>query len=174
MRTGRAADAVPHLRRGFDAGIELPQGGLDFPLALQATGDTAGALAAIRRLPPPDGDADACLQRRPPGHRVGRAGGRRAVLPSRRRRSRPALGRRRGCSTVSTCWCCIATRPRPGSSAEAVRLDPRDADGLSRLAYCELELGRTADARVHAAAALALNPGDPLAAQLVAAIDKAR
>jgi tetratricopeptide (TPR) repeat protein len=55
---------------------------------------------------------------------------------------------------------------------EAVRLDPRDADALSRLAYCELELGRPGDARAHAEAALALNPGDPLATQLVAAIGR--
>jgi len=46
---------------------------------------------------------------------------------------------------------------------EAVRLDPRNADSLSGLALCELKLGRTADARAHAAAALALNPDDPLA-----------
>jgi 4-amino-4-deoxy-L-arabinose transferase-like glycosyltransferase len=53
-----------------------------------------------------------------------------------------------------------------GELAAATRLDPRDADTLSRLAFCELKLGRVDDARVHAAAALHLNPGDALARQL--------
>ena len=42
--------------------------------------------------------------------------------------------------------------------ADAARLDPRDADSLSHLAYCEIKIGRAADARAHALAALALNP----------------
>ena len=58
--------------------------------------------------------------------------------------------------------------------AEAVRLDPRDVESLSRLAYCEAELGRTADARAHAHAALAINPDDPLAKQLAAALGRTR
>jgi Flp pilus assembly protein TadD len=51
---------------------------------------------------------------------------------------------------------------------EAARLNPRDADTLSRLAYAEAKIGRTAEARLHAQAALAINPGDPLAQQLAA------
>jgi Flp pilus assembly protein TadD len=51
---------------------------------------------------------------------------------------------------------------------EAARLNPRDVDTLSRLAYAELKLQRLDDARHHAEAALALNPQDPLAQQLVA------
>ena len=55
-----------------------------------------------------------------------------------------------------------------GELAEAVRLDPRDADSLSHLAYCELKLGRADDARGHALAALRINPDDALARQLAA------
>ena len=47
--------------------------------------------------------------------------------------------------------------------SDAVRLDPRNADSLSALAFSELRLGRTAEARAHASAALAINPDDPLA-----------
>jgi hypothetical protein len=36
------------------------------------------------------------------------------------------------------------------------------------LAYCEYKLGRVADARGHALAALGLNPADALAKQLAA------
>jgi protein O-GlcNAc transferase len=53
--------------------------------------------------------------------------------------------------------------------AEAVRLDPRDPDSLSHLAYCDYKLGRAADARVHALAALALNPDDDLAKGIIRA-----
>ena len=170
---GQTAAAVPHLRRGFDAGIELPQGGLEFPLALH--GDRRHRRRPRRRpSSAPAGPRSGRLPaRRPPGQRVGRAGRRRALLPSCGG-ARADPGRRCGCSMVSTCWCCIAATAAVRELGEAIRLDPRDADGLARLSYCELELGRTADARGHAAAALALNPGDPLATQLFAALDKPR
>jgi tetratricopeptide (TPR) repeat protein len=50
--------------------------------------------------------------------------------------------------------------------AEAARLDPRDADALAHLAYCEFQLGRAAEARVHVAAALAIDPQHDLARRL--------
>ena len=53
--------------------------------------------------------------------------------------------------------------------AEAARLDPRDADSFSHLAYCELKIGRAADAQAHALAALALNPDDQLAKGIIRA-----
>jgi len=49
----------------------------------------------------------------------------------------------------------------------SARLNPRDADTLARLAYAEMRLGRKDDARRHALAALAVNPRDALAVQLV-------
>lgn len=54
--------------------------------------------------------------------------------------------------------------------AEAARLNPRDADTLAHLALCELQLGRRADARAHAEQALALDPSQPLAQRLAAAL----
>ena len=52
--------------------------------------------------------------------------------------------------------------------AAANRLDPRDADTLAHLAFCEAKLGRPAEAQAHIAAALALDPNQPLARQLTA------
>ena len=169
---GQTAAAVPHLRRGFDAGIELPQGGLEFPLALHETGDTAGALAAVRRLPPPGRDPDACLR---VGRLASELGAPDVAEPFFRRAAALAptqagVRLQYGLNLLVLHRCEAAVR----ELGEAIRLDPRDADGLARLSYCELELGRTADARGHAAAALALNPGDPLATQLFAALDKPR
>jgi predicted Zn-dependent protease len=54
--------------------------------------------------------------------------------------------------------------------AAAVRLDPGDPDSLAHLAYAEAKLGRAAEARAHAAAALAIKPDHTLARQLQAAI----
>ena len=54
--------------------------------------------------------------------------------------------------------------------SEAVRLDPRDADSLAHLAYCEIKLGRGQDALRHLRAALALQPDHALARQLAAAL----
>jgi Flp pilus assembly protein TadD len=56
-----------------------------------------------------------------------------------------------------------------GELGHAVRLDPRDPDSLSHLAYCEYKLGRLEEARTHALAALALNPGDQLARGIIRA-----
>jgi Flp pilus assembly protein TadD len=53
--------------------------------------------------------------------------------------------------------------------SEATRLDPRDPDTLSHLAYCELKRGNIAVARAHAAAALSLDPANTLAGQVRAA-----
>jgi Flp pilus assembly protein TadD len=53
---------------------------------------------------------------------------------------------------------------------EAVRLDPKDADSLAHLAYCEIKLGHTGEARQYVRAALAVDAGHQLARQLAAAL----
>jgi Flp pilus assembly protein TadD len=54
--------------------------------------------------------------------------------------------------------------------AEAVRLDPRDADSLAHLAYAEIKLNRLESARQHVTAALAVEAAHPLARQLAAVL----
>ena len=170
LAAGRAADAIPHLRRGFDAGIEIPQGGYDLAVALQATGDTAGAVAVVQRLRPPDTDTEAWM-------RVGRLASQLRAPEVAEPFFRRAVAIRPGqASAHQQLGLNLLVLRRYEEAAreltEAVRLDPRDADALSRLAYCELELGRPSDARAHAEAALLLNPGDPLATRLVASIGR--
>lgn len=53
---------------------------------------------------------------------------------------------------------------------EAVRLDPKDVDSLSHLAYCEIKLGDAEAARRHVRAALELDASHPLTRQLAAAL----
>jgi tetratricopeptide (TPR) repeat protein len=168
LNVGRAADAVPHLQHGFDAGIELPQGGYDLAVALQATADFPAAASVIRRInPPASDDPEAWL-------RLGRLAAqvrapdvaepffKRAV---EMRPDRADTHQQLGLNLLILEKFDEAAR----ELAEASQLDPRDADSLSHLAYCELKIGRPADARAHALAALALDPEDQLAKGIIRA-----
>ena len=169
LKTGRATEAVPHLRQGFEGNVELPAGGFDYPRALVDTGDLTGAAAAIRRIQPAAAaDAEAWL-------RLGRL-----AMEAKAPDTAEPFFRHAAAMQPSD----AATRQQYGLNllvlnrlddaarelTEAARLDPRDPDTLARLAYAEVRLGRTADARRHALAALTVNPNDPLAQQLVAAL----
>jgi tetratricopeptide (TPR) repeat protein len=162
LRTGRAAEAVPHLRRGFDSGEEIPAGGFDLAEALHASGDLRGAAAVVQRIRLADSEpVEAWLRL----GRIAHQGREPAIAEPFFRRAvelRPDLASARqqyGLNLLVLGRVADAAR----ELAEAVRLDPRDADSLSSLAYCEMQLGRIADARAHAAAALAINPADPIA-----------
>src|SRR4029077_4874234 len=63
LRNGRAAEALPHLQRGFDAGVEIPVGSADLALAQPAVGDLPWSVRKIRRINPTEsGDVDAWLR----------------------------------------------------------------------------------------------------------------
>jgi tetratricopeptide (TPR) repeat protein len=169
LKSGRVADALPRLKHGFDGGVELPSGGADYAVALQQAGDAAGAVAALKRITPADdGDPESWL-------RLGRV----AMAVKAPEVAEPYFRR-----AVSIAPANAAARQQYGLNllvlrrfdaaaqelADAARLDPSDADTLAHLAYCEAQLGRPADARIHVAAALALDPNHPLARQLAAAL----
>ncbi len=165
-RNGRAGEALPHLKRGFDAGIEIPGGGYDYAAALKETGDFAGAVEAIRRIRPADnGDPEPWLRL---GRLAMEAKAPEAAEPYFRRAAEmtpdsAAARQQYGLNLL------VLNRIEEAARelAAANRLDPRDADTLARLAYCELKLRRTADAETHARAALAINPADALAQRLL-------
>ena len=169
LKSGRVAEAVPRLKHGFEGGVELPAGGADYAVALQQSGDAAGALAALKRITPADdGDPESWL-------RLGRV----AMEVKAPEVAEPYFRR-----AVSIAPTNAGGRQQYGLNllvlrrfdaaaqelAEAARLDPRDADTLAHLAYCEAQLGRAADARLHVSAALALDSNQPLARQLAAAL----
>jgi tetratricopeptide (TPR) repeat protein len=174
LKTGRAREAIPHLRRGFDAGIELPLGGYDLALALLTAGDHAGAVETIKRigLPQDEADPEAWL-------RLGRLAAR-AQAPDvaegyfqRAVQMRPDQAGARQQLGLNL----LVLRRYDDAArelAEAARLDPRDADSLAHLAYCELQLGNTADAARHVDSALIADPRHPLANQLAAAVRQGR
>jgi tetratricopeptide (TPR) repeat protein len=169
LNTGHADQAVPHLRHGFEAGIEIPGGGYDLAVALQATGDFPAAAQVIRRINPSDqDDVEAWLRL---GRLASQVKAPDVAEPFFRHAAqmRPDLASARqqyGLNLLITSRFEEAAR----ELTAAVRLDPRDPDSLSHLAYTEAKLGRAAEARSHAVAALAINPDDPLARQIAAAL----
>jgi 4-amino-4-deoxy-L-arabinose transferase-like glycosyltransferase len=155
--------ALPLLRRAFEAG--LPQSGYDLAVALQRTGDLTAAARVIHdlRLNSTD-DAEAWL-------RVGRLAMQVKAPVEAERFFRQAVAMQPGQAGTRMQYGlnllvldrCDAAIPE---LAEAARLDPTDPDAFAHLAYCEIKVGRPAEARTHAEAALALNPAHPLAQQI--------
>jgi 4-amino-4-deoxy-L-arabinose transferase-like glycosyltransferase len=155
--------ALPLLRRAFEAG--LPQSGYDLAVALQRTGDLTAAARVIHdlRLNSTD-DAEAWL-------RVGRLAMQVKAPVEAERFFRQAVAMQPGQAGTRMQYGlnllvldrCDAAIPE---LAEAARLDPTDPDAFAHLAYCEIKVGRPAEARTHAEAALALNPTHPLAQQI--------
>ncbi|MGE5838110.1 MAG: tetratricopeptide repeat protein [Acidobacteriota bacterium] len=169
LKAGRARDAVTHLKRGFDAGIEIPLGGFDLALALRDAGDPAGAASIIRRVRFSDGtDQEMWL-------RAGRLAAEVEAPDAAEPFFRHAVEMRPDQASARQQYglnLLVLGRYEEAARelAEAARLDPRNADSLSHLAYCELKLGRLGDAAAHVSAALALNPADPVARQVAAAL----
>jgi len=157
LKAGRPAEALPHLRRGFDAGTTAKVAGYDLAVALEATGDPRGAAMVIERITPAPGDeAEVWLQ-------IGRlaAAVKAPELAERFFRQGAALAPNVAGARLQYGLNLLVLNRIEEAAREfdaAARLDPRDADALAHLAYCELVLGRRNDALRHAAAALALNP----------------
>jgi Flp pilus assembly protein TadD/4-amino-4-deoxy-L-arabinose transferase-like glycosyltransferase len=169
LKAGRNADAVPHLVRGLEAGAQVPVAGYDLAIALQQTGDLPAAAAVIRRIRPTD-DADVEVWLRL-GRLASEVKAPDVAEPFFRRAAdmRPDQASARQQYGLN-----LLVLERYGDAArelsEAVRLDPRDADSLSHLAFAEFRVGRIDEAKRHAAAALAIDPENQLAGQLSAAM----
>lgn len=162
LKSGRPADAIPHLRRGFEAGVEIPGGGYDLAIALQAIGDLGSAADVVSRVRLGDSDdVEAWLRL----GRIAQEAREPAIAEPYFRHAaaiRPDVGAARqqfGLNLLVLGRLADAER----ELREAVRLEPRNPDSLAALALCEMRMGRVEDARAHAAAALAINPDDPLA-----------
>jgi len=169
LKAGRPEEALPHLKRGVDAGTTSPVAGYDLALALQATGDLPGAAKTIQRITPALKDtAEVWL-------RIGRlAASVKAPEVAERffKRGAELAPNDAGARLQYGLNLLVLNRIEDAAREfdAAVRLDPRDVDALAHLAYCELVLGRRNDALRHAEAALALAPGHALASAVLAKI----
>ena len=171
LGAGRATESVPHLRAGFGAGIELPGGGYDLAVALKEVGDFSGAADVIRRIRPPDaGDPEAFLRL---GRLASQVRAPDAAEPFFRRAAQLGPGKAAARQQFGLNLLVLGRFEEAARElAEAARLDPGNPDSLAHLAYCEAKLGRAADARAHAAAALARDPNHALAKQLALALGR--
>jgi len=167
LKAGRAQDAVPYLQRGFDGHADIPLLGYDLAVALQSTGDLKTAAAVVGRITPAtDADVEVWLRL---GRLAAEVQAPDVALPffqhAVQMRPNQASARQQLGLDLT-----VLGRYDDGARelGEAVRLDPKDADSLAHLAYCEIKLGRLADARTHVEAALAVKPDHLLAGQLAA------
>ncbi len=167
LQSGEPGRARPYLEKALAAGpSEMATVQYDLAVARHASGDNQGAAAAIAQIRPADTE----------GHESWLRLGRLAVEAEAPDVAEPFFRRAAEMQPESA-----AVRQQHGlnlmvlrryeEAAEelsaAARLDAGDPDTLSRLAFCELKLGRLGDARMHAEAALRLDPRDTLARQLV-------
>ena len=168
LRVNRTADALPHLTRGFAGNPDVPMAGYDLAMILKERGDFAAAAEVLSKVTViPDNPEDWL--------RLGRLATEVKALdvaePFFRHAAEmsPALASARQQYGLNLL---LLGRFADGARElrEASRLDPRDPDSLAHLAYCELRLNQLADARAHAAAALAIAPDHPLATQVMQAV----
>lgn len=165
---GRPRDAVPHLQRAIELGVDAPFAGYELALALQRIGDGAAAAQALRRVTlPSDAKVDLWLDA---GKLAAEAGAPDVAEPFFRGAVRvaPALARTHQLLGLDL----LVLRRYEEAAAqfgEAARLDEHNPDTLASLAWCEQHLGRLTDAHGHAEAALRLDPTHELARRIFAA-----
>jgi tetratricopeptide (TPR) repeat protein len=168
---GRANEARPHLQLGFDQGVEIHLAGYDLAVALETLGDFPAAAKVIRAITPSEDDpADVWLRL---GRLAAEVRAPDVAEPFFRRGVQLAPGDAAARHQFGLDLMLLGRYAEAAvEMAEAARLDPKDPDSLWRLGYCEYQLGRLNDARVHVEAALALNPNDEFAKQLAAALHR--
>lgn len=163
---GRSRDAVPHLQRAIEHGFDRSLAGYELALALQRSGDRAGAVQVLRTLTlPSDARVESWLDA---GKLAGEAGEPDAAEPFFRGavRAAPSLARAHQLLGIDL----LVLRRYDEAAAEfgqAARLDDRNPDTFASLAWCEQHLGRLTDARAHAEAALRLDPAHELARRIL-------
>jgi len=161
------ARAIPHLRRALAAG--LTRSSYDLAVALQQTGDAAGAADALRQLTLSEQDEPEVWLK------VGRLAMQAKAPREAERFFRGAVARRPELASARVQYGLnLLVLDRCDEAAaqlgEAIRLDARDPEAFAHLAFCEAKLGRVDAARAHADAALALAPDHPLAGRVRAAV----
>jgi 4-amino-4-deoxy-L-arabinose transferase-like glycosyltransferase len=161
---GRAA---PHLRRAWEAGFS--QGAYELAVALQHGGDLPAAARVIHDIQLSDRDdveqwlkvGRLAMQVKAPAEAERFFRQAVAMAPNQ-----PGARVQYGLNLLVLDRCDAAIP----ELAEAARLDPKDAEPLAHLAYCEAKLGRLPDARAHAESALSLDPSHALARQVRATV----
>jgi len=138
----RPAEALPHLKNAVEQHVDVPLAGYDLAVALQQTGDLTGAARVLSKVrPPDDSDVVVWLQL---GRRAAEINAPEVAEPFLRRAvaadPRSAAAHQMLAIDLLVLGRCDEAVPE---FAEALRLQPRNADALALLAVCEQRLGRT-------------------------------
>lgn len=162
----RPAEAVPHLRRAYEAGVRPDLAGYDLARALAATGDRAEAVAVLEKVRPSRADdADSWFALGQLALDV-RAFSTAAMFYAEAVRANPnsaAALRQLGVTHAA-----LGQFPESARALErAAGLDPADPATRLNLAVAYAELGRLDDSRAQARRALELNPSYERARKLL-------
>jgi Flp pilus assembly protein TadD/4-amino-4-deoxy-L-arabinose transferase-like glycosyltransferase len=166
LDTGRAADAVPHLRRAYDAGVRRDVVGYDLARALAGSAEIVEAGRVLESTPQALApDAEGVMGRADLALLVNRPDLACTFLSEAAARwPRDAAVRLRyGLALIVAGQTPAAT----GQLEEAVRLDPGVAAAHLNLAVLYAQTGRTAEAATEAREALRLQPDYPQAEGLL-------
>jgi tetratricopeptide (TPR) repeat protein len=168
LGAGRPAEAVGPLRDAIQHRVSVPLAGYDLAVALQQTGDPAGAARALSKVrPPDDSDVVVWLQL---GRRAAEINAPDVAEPFLRRAVAVGPANAAAHQMLAIDLLVLARFEEASQQFIAtLRLQPRNADALAMLAVCEQRLGRLEDARRHAEAALAIAPRHPIAQDVLKA-----
>ena len=161
---GKPQEAMAHLQHATALGVDA---GYDLAVALQRSGDRVGAAQALRNFTPPaNASVDQLLEA---GKLAGEVGAPDVAEPFFRSavRAAPQMARTHQLLGLDL----LVLRRYEEAAAEfgeAARLDPSNADALASLAWCEQRLGRLTEARMHAEAAVQIDPAHEVARRILA------
>lgn len=169
LGVGKPAEAIPQLEAGFNNGATIPLAGYHLAAAYKDVGRTADAVAIIPKIKITDDTTVADLLNAGRLAMELRAPALAAPWFEKAIEIAPTHADARLQFGV-----CLVVLNRYESAVDvltdAVRLNPRSAPALGYLAYSEQQVGRINDARTHLAAALAIDPNDPMARLLAGTI----
>ena len=168
LAAGNPREALPHLRRAIEQRVDVPLAGYDLAVALEQTGDRDGAVRVLRALkPPPKSPAEVWLQL---GKKAAELNAPDAAEPFLRRAVHAAPESPAAHQLLGIDLLVLGRADEAARELElVVAKQPRNADALAMLAFAEQRLGRLADARRHAAAALAIAPSQEIAKRVLSA-----
>jgi tetratricopeptide (TPR) repeat protein len=166
LESGRASDAVPHLRRAFEAGVRTDLSGFDLARALASTGDRQGAIVVLQKVRPARADdAESWFALGQLAFEL-RAAGLAEGFYRQAAIARPTFAAAR--QQLGLTYAILGRFQEAARELEqATGLSPTDPAAHLNLAVAYAELGRTEDARRHAQRALELNPDYDRARQLL-------